>query len=323
MKRQLLILRHGKSDWDVPVSDFNRPLKDRGKRGAQRMASWMHGHDRVPDYVITSPATRALQTALKACKAMGLSASDVHQDARIYEASRRDLINVLADCPPDTRRVMLVGHNPGLEDLLFYLSDGAIPIPDDGKLLPTAALAVLETGANWDALRPAGMSLQRIVRARDLPKDFPYPLDEPTERRPRPAYYYRQSSVIPYRRDEQGLQLLLVASSKGTHWVVPKGIHEPGLSAQDSAAKEAWEEAGVEGIVDQAELGRYHYEKWEAQCDVTVYPMEVTRELSESDWEESHRGRQWVSTEEARRLIRQPALVAIIDALVQRLDAGA
>lgn len=53
---------------------------------------------------------------------------------------------------------------------------------------------------------------------------------------------------------------------------------------------EAWEEAGVEGEVEQGKLGRYHYEKWGAQCDVTVYAMRVVREVPEREWEESHRG---------------------------------
>ena len=84
MSRELLLLRHGKSDWDTDTDDFNRPLKDRGKRGAQRIGVWLLKHKLIPDLVIASPAERALITAEKCCKAMGIPASNIEQDKRIY-----------------------------------------------------------------------------------------------------------------------------------------------------------------------------------------------------------------------------------------------
>jgi phosphohistidine phosphatase len=128
--------------------------------------------------------------------------------------------------------------------------------------------------------------------------------------------------VIPYRLRDGRPEILIVSSSQRKHWVVPKGIKDPGLTAQDSAAKEAWEEAGVEGQVAEEALGSYQYEKWGATCTVEVFPMVVTRTIPEDEWEERHRGREWVTPEVAQRRLRQAELKPLVAALVSRLQAG-
>ena len=316
MTRELLLLRHGKSDWSIDVDDFHRPLKDRGKRGAQRIGVWLAQQKMVPDLIVTSPAERALVTAQKACKAMGNGDAGIQRDRRIYEAVVDDLLAVLGDCPQDAGRVMLVGHNPGLEDLLVWLASGT-PETDDGKLLPTATLACLQMPADWRALVAGCARLDAVTRPGTLPKKFPYPAPDGKEQRDRPAYYYTQSSVIPYRVRDGKAEILVIASSKKHHLVVPKGIKDPGLSPRDSAAKEALEEAGIEGEVADTALGSYTCEKWGATCTVTVYPMKVTRLIAEDDWEESHRGREWVSPERAANELKQRELAP----LVKKLEA--
>lgn len=319
MPRELLLLRHGKSDWDTDTDDFNRPLKDRGKRGAQRIGVWLLQKDLLPDLVITSPAERALVTAEKCCKAMGISASNIEQDQRIYQAATEQLLAVLANCPAQAQRVMLVGHNPGFEQLLLHLADPAPEIPEDGKLMPTATIARLSMPDNWQTLEQRAGKLLQLVRGSSLPKKFPFPSPDGDEERDRPAYYYTQSSVIPYRLGENGLEILVVRSSQDKHWVVPKGIADPGLSLQESARKEAWEEAGVEGDVAEDAIGSYSYPKWGATCVVTVFPMQVSRELPAEAWEERHRGREWVSAQKARDMVRQAELVPMILALDKQL----
>jgi len=321
MTRELLLLRHGKSDWDAGTDDINRPLKDRGKRGAQRIGVWLAQQQLLPDRVISSPAERALVTAQKCCKVMGIGAADIAQDKRIYQADPVELLQVLADCPASAKRVMLVGHNPGLEHLLELLVEQPPEVPEDTKLMPTATLARLQTASEWDALAKGRASLLQLIRASSLPKQFPFPMPDGEDRRDRPAYYYTQSSVIPYRVDDGQLQLMIIRSSQDKHWVVPKGIADPGHSLQDSARKEAWEEAGVEGEVHDEALGSYSYAKWGSTCTVTVYPMAVTRQLPEEVWEERHRGRMWVSPKKAAELLRQRELRPLIVALEKRLAA--
>ena len=308
MTTELLLLRHGKSDWETQFDDFHRPLKDRGKRDAQRIGVWLAQHELIPDYIISSPAERALVSAQKCCKAMGLGTQQIHPEPRVYAADRDMLLAVLADCPEQAKRVMLVGHNPALEELLSWLSDEDIATPEDGKLLPTATLARLQLKTNWNSLRLGCAKVASITRPRELPKKFPFPSPQGNESRDRPAYYYAQSSVIPWRMKNGEVEILVILSSKKKHWVVPKGIWEPGLTARESAAREALEEAGVEGLVAETVIGTYAYPKWGATCTVEVYPMEVTRVLPDEEWQEVHRGREWVSLKQAAKKLKQDEL---------------
>lgn len=312
VKKELFLLRHGKSSWETQDEDFHRPLADRGKRCAQRMGVWLVQQSLQPDRVLCSPAERAKITAEKMLKAMGLPVQTIIYDDQLYGASLDDLIQVILKTPKACQRLMIVGHNPGLESLLHYLSYKDIALPEDGKLLPTATLAHLKLTKKWKRCGEGCGRLVSVTRPKALPKTFPFPMPDGAEQRIRPAYYYHQSSVIPFRLNEGKLQVLLISSSKNKHFVVPKGIKEPGLSPQESAAREAWEEAGVEGQVDEQHLGVYSYTKWDALCQVWVYPMMVTRVLDADEWEESHRGRQWMSLSEAADKVEQKALQPII-----------
>jgi phosphohistidine phosphatase len=323
MSRELMLLRHGKSDWSEQLEDFDRPLKDRGKRGAQRMGVWLTQQALLPDHVVSSPAQRAITTAQKAVKAMGLDAARIVPERRVYAARVEDLLQVLAEIPAKAKRVLMVGHNPGLEELMEYLEGRHIPLPSDGKLLPTATLAIIELPDDWHDLKAGDGQLTGITRSSSLPKQFPFPDHKGREMRDRPAYYYNQSSVIPYRMRDGQPEILVVMSSKCKHWVVPKGVSDPATSLQASAAKEAFEEAGVEGEVGDEALGSYTYQKWGAACTVQVYPMAVTRIIDETSWEERHRGREWLAPKQAIKRLKQPELKPMIQTLVEQLDAQA
>jgi phosphohistidine phosphatase len=172
MSRRLLILRHAKSAWDTDAStDFERPLAKRGKRDAPRIGSWLHEQGLVPDYVVSSPAKRAEQTAIKTCRELGIKKEHLQWDERIYAASVEVLLGVLADAPKTAKTVMLVGHNPGLEDLTKYLGGDDVTVAGDGKLLPTATVANLEMPDNWSRLNEAAGRLVQITRPRTLDVD--------------------------------------------------------------------------------------------------------------------------------------------------------
>ncbi len=312
MARELLIFRHGKAEADSRINDRRRPLADKGKRGAQRMGTWLWQKNIRPDYIVSSPAERALVSAEKLCKAMGQDPSPIVTDKRLYKASIKSHLEVLAECPKKKQRVMLVGHNPELTELLLYLLGGNVPAPDDGRLLPTATLARLFMPGNWKKLDLDCAQLKSLTRPDDLPKKFPFPAPNGKHKRDRPAYYYYQSAVIPYRLQKNKIQVMLVGSSKRNHWVVPKGIHEPGMSAQKSAAQEAFEEAAIRGAVSKTPIGKYEYNKWGAACTVEVYTMRVKEILPESEWEESHRGRKWFAADVAADMVKEPALRPMI-----------
>ncbi|MCP3670554.1 MAG: histidine phosphatase family protein [Gammaproteobacteria bacterium] len=164
MTCELMLLRHGKSDWSTAVGDFDRPLTKRGKRGAKGVGGWLSRINLIPDHIISSPASRAWDTAHRAAEYMGLGQEFIVRDKRIYAADVSDLLQVLRDCPGSAKRVMLVGHNPGLEELVEYLVDGLVEIPADGKLMPTATVARLILTGGWAELDAGCAQLESITR---------------------------------------------------------------------------------------------------------------------------------------------------------------
>lgn len=167
-RRELLILRHAKSAWDAPApADFDRPLALRGIRASKRMGRYIAETGLMPDAVVCSSATRAIQTVHGVAQAAGFSLEAVRFESAIYDADLPALLDVLGQCGPDARRTMLIGHNPGLELLLDHLA-GGIPIPGDGKLLPTAALARLALPDDWRALERGAGQCIGLIRVRDL-----------------------------------------------------------------------------------------------------------------------------------------------------------
>ena len=169
MPRQLLVLRHAKSSWTSNAPNgFERPLAQRGQNDAPRMGKWLLRAGLVPEYVVSSPAARARETARMACEAMNVGKDHVVWDVRIYDASLSGLLDVLADIPADTARVMLVGHNPGLESLVRHLGGDAVEEPPDGKLLPTAAVACLDMRDPWSRLAEGSGRLLFITRPKAL-----------------------------------------------------------------------------------------------------------------------------------------------------------
>jgi phosphohistidine phosphatase len=169
MTRELLILRHAKSAWDTGAQrDYDRPLAKRGRKAAPHVGRFLLGQDLIPDYVISSPAQRAKQTVIAVCEQMGIGQEQINWDDRIYGGWTSSLIQVLSECPQSARRVMIAGHNPGLESLLEELCNHYVPIPGNGKLMPTAAVAHLEILSQWEELGPASGRLISLTRARSL-----------------------------------------------------------------------------------------------------------------------------------------------------------
>ena len=134
----------------------------------------------------------------------------------------------------------------------------------------------------------------------------------------RPAYYFNQSAVVPYRRGPDGVEVLLITSRGRRRWIVPKGIVEPFLTPAESARKEAYEEAGIEGEVGDSPLGTYQYKKWGGVCKVEVFSLRV--ETEHPHWEESFRGRRWFSVADAVDELSEPALKELVAALPKAVD---
>ncbi len=163
MTKELLLLRHGKSDWGMDTADFDRPLNNRGKRNAQQIGEWLVEQKLIPDLIICSPALRALTTAETVCETLHLPVHLIQTDQNIYEASLSALQQVLLNIPDTITRLLLVGHNPSFE---YLLSNLAPNIPDDEKRMSTATLAYLQLDSQWSFLQEDHL----ILRAKDLNK---------------------------------------------------------------------------------------------------------------------------------------------------------
>ena len=170
--KTLTLLRHAKSSWNDPVErDFDRPLNERAKRAALLMGDYMRRESMRFDAILASPAVRIAETLAVVERGFGRELPHT-QDRRIYLASSVTLLEVLRDCGGDAESVLLVGHNPGLEDLILDL------VPDEGDTalrdevyakFPTASLAVLECDVDdWGALDRRKARLLSFTRPRDL-----------------------------------------------------------------------------------------------------------------------------------------------------------
>ncbi len=136
--KTLLILRHAKSSWNDPaLDDHVRPLNVRGERDAPRIGKFVREHGLIPDVIISSDAVRARLTAEAVAKAARYP-REILVDSRLYGAEPSDLIAVLRTIQEaKAGTVMIVGHNPGLEELVAQLTG-------EQEDLPTAALAHIE-----------------------------------------------------------------------------------------------------------------------------------------------------------------------------------
>jgi len=123
--------------------------------------------------------------------------------------------------------------------------------------------------------------------------------------------------VVPVRKRDERVEVLLVTNNSGQRWVLPKGLVEAHLSAAESAAVEAYEEVGIQGSVSLPRIGTYQYEKWHGACRVEVFLMRVDKELVA--WpEQASRRRRWMPLDEARRVLDERVPRTILDAAAQR-----
>ncbi|MNK04683.1 2,3-bisphosphoglycerate-dependent phosphoglycerate mutase [compost metagenome] len=139
MAKQLIIVRHAKSDWgDFNLKDFDRPLNHRGHKNAPEMAERFVAKDIKPDTIVSSPALRALTTAKYFASGWKLEADQLNTNAAIYEASIKTLLKVINEFDDKFTSIALFGHNPGLTDLVNYLTDEYI------TNMPTCSVAIIE-----------------------------------------------------------------------------------------------------------------------------------------------------------------------------------
>lgn len=168
--RRLILLRHAKSDWPDGIADPERPLAPRGRAAAPLVGAYLSRESLVPDLVLVSPARRTRETwdLVAPCLPRSPKAAP---EPRIYEASAARLLAVLRDQPAEVHTLMLVGHNPGMEDLAELLVHEGPTLARDamGEKFPTGALAVIDFPIDdWAAIAPHLGRLDRFIVPRAL-----------------------------------------------------------------------------------------------------------------------------------------------------------
>jgi len=129
-----------------------------------------------------------------------------------------------------------------------------------------------------------------------------------------------QATAVPYRRRDGRLEFCLITSSGGTRWGFPKGIIDPGETPAQTALKEAWEEAGIEGVIEGGPLGAYTYQKWGTELEVTGLLMRITS--ADEDWPEADlRRRRFCDAGEAAALVDRPGVRRLLSAALERISA--
>jgi phosphohistidine phosphatase len=166
----LTLLRHAKSGWDDPVTrDFDRPLNPRGRRAARTVGAEMKAQGLAFDLVLASPARRVIETLAEV--AAGYGGLEPEYDERLYLASPATLLDIVRHAPDRVDRLLLVGHNPGMEELALSLArrDGDGLRGEVAVKYPTGTVAEIELpGDGWDDVREGVGRIVRFIRPRDL-----------------------------------------------------------------------------------------------------------------------------------------------------------
>jgi phosphohistidine phosphatase len=163
--RRLVLLRHGKSNWDDPrLDDFERPLAPRGLRDVPEMGRRLARRAQPPDLVISSPAVRALTTARAVARELGYREDGIAEEPGLYHASAATMLSFIRRAPDTARTLLVVGHNPGMTELANMLADFRL------DNMPTAGMLCAEFEvSSWADIDPAGARLAWF----DSPKKQP------------------------------------------------------------------------------------------------------------------------------------------------------
>lgn len=169
--KTVILMRHAKSSWrDRALDDLDRPLKKRGREAAPRMARWLDEQGLRPDRVLCSPARRTRET-IELMRAADPSVPEPEIVPGLYEAAPAALLGELRRLPEDCDSVLMVGHQPGLGELLRLLTGGVASarLNRAFEKFPTAAVAVLEAEiAAWSGLGPEAARLVAFAAPREL-----------------------------------------------------------------------------------------------------------------------------------------------------------
>ncbi len=167
MNLYLYIMRHAKSDWSGPqISDFDRPINKRGTRNAIRIGGWMNENNHTPQKIISSPALRAKETIELVTEQISkFNLEDLTYEDELYLAGFTQLIEFINTYKDKVQSLMLVGHNPGIENLVNYLCDRS---GDKETIVTTANLFIFKFSSDSFNTAVDIIELVEAIKPREL-----------------------------------------------------------------------------------------------------------------------------------------------------------
>lgn len=170
--KTIYLARHAKSSWDSDaITDYDRPLSNRGKKNAKRMGAELATLAWMPEKIIASPALRAKQTCESLCDRLAISNDSIEWNEDIYAAYTVTLLQIITNQLESISSVMLVGHNPSMEDVLIHFC-GADQlrgsVQKNGKLFTTGNVAKITVDTSWKDLAMGDATLEGLLRPKEL-----------------------------------------------------------------------------------------------------------------------------------------------------------
>jgi phosphohistidine phosphatase len=165
---ELMLMRHAKSDWNSHKADIDRPLNARGRKDARHMGSYLNDQAFIPERMVVSPARRTLETAELLLASLPVAEENITVDKALYLADRETLCEIIELYASDNQRLLILAHNPGMDDLVSYLARTPLSLSDSGKLMTTCAVACFRLDS-LAALNKRGQGeLQHLFRAAEI-----------------------------------------------------------------------------------------------------------------------------------------------------------
>lgn len=169
--KQLLLIRHGKASWQPQFKDFDRPLTSVGEQQCRCVADWLRQSAILPDCWLVSAAKRTVQTAEIIRLRLGQQDTAQNLFDSLYLAEADQLLATIQAVPESAQCAVLVGHNPGLSDVLMQLAGRQLSqftvAPD---IMWPASLAMFSVSDNWSAVSAEALQLTALVHGKQLAK---------------------------------------------------------------------------------------------------------------------------------------------------------
>lgn len=169
---ELMLMRHAKSDWHSHTADIDRPLNNRGRKDAVQMGVYLKQKNLVPDQMIISPAQRTRETAALLLESLPVAEKQLVIDRDLYLADMETMCELIELYVADNRRLLLLAHNPGMDELVSYLASSPPSLSSSGKLMPTCAVASFQMTSIDNLKAPEKAELLNLFRPKEIVLDY-------------------------------------------------------------------------------------------------------------------------------------------------------